>query len=361
MRGARPGPAADPPAPGSPPLQTLISSYACRLGRVAVYRARQDHQHLRMRGFERTRLGAAAAIVAGVALLSSGCSLRSMAVNVMVPVLADPDVYRSESDPELVRGALPFLLKTIESILDSSPRQSEALVFACTGFTLYGNAFLQVDADLAEWEDYERSVEVRERTWRIYVRARDYCLRGLEVKYPGVTERLRQDPVAALAVTEVEDVELLFLLGSAWGLAISNALDRPALVADLRVVRALMARALELDPDYEGGSVHSALITLEALPPELGGSPVRAREHFEQAVALSNGLDAGPYVSFATGVSVPEEDRAEFLQLLEHALAIDPDEDTSRRLLNLVNQRRARSLLDHVDDLFFDPVGEELP
>jgi predicted anti-sigma-YlaC factor YlaD len=293
-------------------------------------------------------------------MLSAGCSLRSMAVNTIVPVLANPEVYRSEEDPELVRESLPFLLKTIESIILTSPEQNEALLFACTGFTLYGTAFLQVDADQADGDgDYDRALRLRDRTWRIYVRARDYCLRSLELRYGGITERLRQDPAAALTVTEPEDVEVLFLLSAAWGLAISNALNQPALVADLPVVRELLARALELDEDYERGAIHAALITLEALPPELGGSPERAREHFERAVALSDGLDAAPYVTFAAGVSVPAEDRAEFVRVLEQALAIDPDEDTSLRLLNLINQDRARSLLDHADDLFFDPLETE--
>ncbi|MDE0830304.1 MAG: TRAP transporter TatT component family protein, partial [Vicinamibacterales bacterium] len=103
----------------------------------------------------------------------------------------------------------------------------------------------------------------------------------------------------------------------------------------------------------------AALISLESLPPELGGSPERARAHFERAVELSGGLDAGPYVTFANGVSVPEENRAEFQELLTTALAIDPDEETSLRLLNLISQRRARSLLDQVDDLFFDPLETE--
>ena len=308
-----------------------------------------------MRDSQRTRLGDRSVLVfvLGAALLSGGCSLRSMAVNAIVPTLANPDVYRSEEDPELVRDALPFLLKTIESILDTSPRQNQALVFACTGFTLYANAFLQVDADLAELEgDYERELRLRERTWRFYVRARDYCLRSLELKYDGISERLRQDPEAAVAVTEVEDVEVLFLLSAAWGLAISNALT-PELVADLQAVRELLVRALELDEDYERGSLHNALITIEALPPELGGSPERAREHFERAVALSDGLDAAPFVAFAVGVAMPADNRAEFQQLLEQALAIDPNEDTSLRLLNLVNQKRARMLLDYIDDLVF--------
>jgi predicted anti-sigma-YlaC factor YlaD len=315
-----------------------------------------------MRVSKWTRLGDGGALVfvLGAALVSSACSLRSMAVNAIVPTLANPDVYLSEEDPELVRDALPFLLKTIESILDTSPGQDQALVFACTGFTLYGNAFTQVDAEIAEWnDDYERSLRERDRTWRLYVRARDYCLRSLELKYNGIADQLRQDPVTAVAVTEVEDVEVLYLLSAAWGLAISNALDQPELVADLPAVRALLARALELDEDYDRGSLHSALITLEALPEYLGGSPERAREHFERAVELSDGLDAAPFVTLASGVSVAAENSAEFRRLLEQALAIDPDEDTSRRLLNLVNQKRAQALLDHIDDLFFDPVGTE--
>ena len=314
-----------------------------------------------MRDFHPTRLGPRAVLgfVLGVALLSGGCSLRSMAVNAIVPTLANPAVYRSEEDLELVRDALPFLLKTIESILDTSPQQDQALVFACTGFTLYANAFIQVDADLAELAgDYESELSLRDRTWRLYVRARNYCLRSLELKYDGIAERLRQDPEAAVAVTDADDVEVLFLLSAAWGLAISNALT-PELVADLPAVRALLERALELDEDYDRGSLHSVLITIEALPPELGGSPERAREHFDRAIELSEGLDAAPFVAYAAGVLVPAENRAEFQQRLDQALAIDPDEDTSLRLLNKVNQKRARMLLDHIDDLFFDPVGTE--
>ena len=88
--------------------------------------------------------------------------------------------------------------------------------------------------------------------------------------------------------------------------------------------------------------------------PDIDMGPLVTREHFERAVELSDGLDASPYVTFASGVSVPEENRTEFEELLRTALAVDPNEDTSLRLLNLVNQRRAGALLEYVDDLFFE-------
>ena len=291
-----------------------------------------------------------------VAAAFAGCSLRSMAVNAVMPTLANPAVYLSEEDPEVARDALPFLLKTIESILDADPAQQDALLFANTGFLLYANAFLQADAALAEWDDYELASELNERARRMYLRARGYGLQNVEIDHPDIGARLLDDPQSAAAVFDVEDVESLYYLGGAWMLAISLGLDQPALVADLPAARALLDRALELDEDFERGALHSAFITLESVGEAMGGSYARARDHFARAVELSDGQDAGPYLSLATGVAVAEENREEFRELLETAIAIDPDEEPSNRLLNLIAQKRARVLLDHIDDLFFEPL-----
>ena len=95
-------------------------------------------------------------------------------------------------------------------------------------------------------------------------------------------------------------------------------------------------------------------MVLESLPPAMGGSPERARQHFERAVALSGGQRASTFVSLAESVSVSEQDRAEFERLLESALAIDPDNAPSGRLANIIAQRRARRLQLKVDDLFLE-------
>ena len=102
----------------------------------------------------------------------------------------------------------------------------------------------------------------------------------------------------------VDEIETMYYLGGSWGLAISLGLDQPALAADLPAVRALMERAVVLDETYDQGALHGALITLESVPEEMGGSPERAREHFARAVELSRGFDATPYVSFAGSVSI---------------------------------------------------------
>ena len=292
--------------------------------------------------------------------LGAGCSLKSMAINSLADTLAEgAQIYASDEDPELVREALPFNLKTLETLLHSSPNHTGLLLSACSTFTQYAGGFIQPDAEAAEWEDFDYAAAevLTSRARKLYVRARDYCLRRVELDYPGITERLQVDPVEAVQSFGLEDIETMYWLGGSWGLAISVGLDQPSLAADLPAVRALMDRALELDADYNRGAIHGAFITLESVPELLGGSPKRAREHFRRVVELSDGLNASPYVSLATGVAVAAGDREEFETLLESALAIDANEDESIRLLNIVSQRRARLLLDQIDE-FFDPPVE---
>jgi len=103
---------------------------------------------------------------------------------------------------------------------------------------------------------------------------------------------------------------------------------------------------------FAAGAIHELLIRLEAAGPASEGAADKARQHFNRAVALSKGRRVGPYVSLAEAVALPEEDRAEFIRLLEQALSIDPAAAPGDRVANLVAQQRARDLLDHVDDLF---------
>ena len=78
----------------------------------------------------------------------------------------------------------------------------------------------------------------------------------------------------------------------------------------------------------------------------------RGPRNTSTAVELQKGLLPGPYVSLAIGISVPTQDRAEFERLLQSALAIDPEKDPSNRLVTLLRQKRARVLLDRIDEKF---------
>ncbi len=291
------------------------------------------------------------------ALTLVGCSVRRIVTDGLAGALASSgEAFAQEDDPEIARAALPFALKTMEAVLLEDPEQAQLLVTTCAGYTQYAYAFVEGDAARIEGEDYEESTRLRERALRLYLRARDYGLRALELRHSGLGDELRKDPSQAVERLEAKDVEAAYWTASSWGLAISSALDRPEIAADLDAVRLLLARCLELDEAFGGGSIHEALITIEALPEAMGGSPERARVHYLRALELSEGERAGPHLSFAQGLSVPAQDRAEFEQLLGKALAVDVEAAPASRLANRISQERAARLLERADDLFFEPL-----
>jgi len=295
-----------------------------------------------------------------LALLMGGCSIQKLAVNALGDSLASSgDVFTSDEDPELVRDAMPFTMKTIEMLLAENPDHRQLLLSACSLFTGYANLFVQVDAEQLEEIDYQESERQYRRALGLYLRGRGYCFRSLELAWPGIVDRLATDPVAAVEVFDKPDVPLIFLTGASWGGAIAIGMDRPDLVADFPAVQALMDRALALDESYDHGAIHGVLITLNSLPESMGGSPDQARFHFERAVELSNGYSVGPYVSLAESVVVAAQDWEEFRDLLETALAIDPDQAPAMRLLNVIGQQRAQWLLERIDRFFIDYPAED--
>jgi predicted anti-sigma-YlaC factor YlaD len=68
--------------------------------------------------------------------------------------------------------------------------------------------------------------------------------------------------------------------------------------------------------------------------------------HFTRAIELSNGTSAGLFVSYAEAVALPAQDKVQFRELLDKALAIDPDAQPRDRLATIIAQRRARWLID---------------
>jgi predicted anti-sigma-YlaC factor YlaD len=292
--------------------------------------------------------------------LFAGCSVKKMAVNKLGNALAESGTtFASDDDPELVKAAVPFALKLMESLLAESPKHQGLLFASSSGFTQYAYAFVQLEADELEERDHAAAQAMRERARRLYLRARDYGLRGLEARHRGFGEELRVNPRRALSRTRKADVPQLYWTAASWAGAISILKDDPDLIADLPLVEGLMDRALALEPDFDHGAIHTFLISYESSRQGAeAGAEARARAHFARAMELGNGQQAGPLVALAEVVSVQKQDVAEFRSLLKQALAVDADARPEWRLVNRVMQRRAAWLLARTDELFLLPPGD---
>jgi predicted anti-sigma-YlaC factor YlaD len=290
-----------------------------------------------------------------LALMLSGCSIKKIAINSLGNALSEgTSTFGKDEDPELVRDAVPFALKTIESLIEQAPKHKGLLTAACSGFTEYAYAFIQQEADFVEEQDFDRAKEMRIRAKKMYLRALDYGMRGIEVEIPGFRDQLRKDPDAALAKMARKQVPMLYWTGAAWSAAFAINKADSALSADQTLMEKIVQRALALDEAWETGSIHDFFISWEGGHASAGGSYEKARQHFERAIALSKGLRAGPYVSLAESVSVPTQNKKEFQEMLTAALKIDVNQALDQRLANIVSQRRARWLLARIDELFAD-------
>ena len=292
-----------------------------------------------------------------VVLISlTGCSFRQVAVNKLGDALSKKGTaFATDDDPELIKGAIPFSLKLMESLLAESPRHRGLLLAACRGFTQYSYVFVQLEADQVEEKDLEKAMEMRHRSQRLFLRARNYGLRGLDLIEPGFERTARDNLKKAVQAFKVSDVALLYWTAVSWTAAVSVTKDNSDLIADLPVVDALLDRALELDEAFDSGAIHSFLIAYEMGRGTSSGDPEqRARSHFQRAVELSQGQLSGPFVTFAESVSLPKQDKEEFKRLLEQALKINPDDRPEWRLANLMMQRRSRWLLGRTNKFFVD-------
>jgi len=292
-----------------------------------------------------------------------GCSLKSSAINMVGNALAEGDsVYESDEDLELVGDALPFSLKLTESLLSESPNHRGLLLTACRGFILYSYAYVDYPADVTMETDIDLGRTMRMRARKLYERALGYCLRGLEREYPGFTNQLTRDPDVAAAFVEPgheeRDLPLMYWSAAALGLAISVSPGSAAMLARLPEVEALLEQSLVLDEAWDNGALHEFKVVLAGAVP---GQPDydEIRRHYDRALVLSGGQSAGLHVAYAEAVSVPTQNSAEFREMMEQALAVDPDANPDNRLVTLIAHRRATWLLERIEDLFLDvdPAG----
>jgi predicted anti-sigma-YlaC factor YlaD len=287
--------------------------------------------------------------------LAVACSPSHFALKHVADALSGGDggAFARDDDPELVRDALPFALKTMESLADKLPDDAPLRLSMAAGFTEYGFGFVQQPAELQANPDLLQIARAR----KFYLRARQYGLDGLKIARGITEEQLRsgKEREAALAKLTKEDVPLVYWTLVPWAAAIAANKRDLSLVGDLPTIAAMLDRALVLDETFDHGALHEFSVTFDSARPQ-GTTPEKQKMHFDRAMALSGGLRISPLVTYAQEVAAPAQDKKQYLSLLKQAASFDVDkpEARSNRLANILSQRRAQYLLAHVDDVFSD-------
>ena len=287
--------------------------------------------------------------VLSLAMLLGGCSPNQLIVRSLADELATQS-QGSETDLDLLRDAAPFHLKFSELVLRQNPGHVPLAEAVAAEFTQYSYAFVAFEAEQIESRDLKAAERLRQRAAKLYQRAHLHAMAAMELASPGFRRSLTSPQAKDWPVIKPEQLGLAYWAAASWGAWISLSKDDADVVADLPLAVRLAHLAWAADPTWGQGSLTGLLGTFEASRPD--GSQKLALTYFDQSIVQSAGRSAGPLVSKAEGYAQTTGDRALYEQLLRQALAIKDASDSPRALENEVMRRRARGLLDTIDDRF---------
>jgi tetratricopeptide (TPR) repeat protein len=318
----------------------------------------------------------------------NSCSINRFATRIVADALGSGSggsVFTSDDDPEFIASALPFALKTFESLLESDPENINLLENISSGYISYANAFLQSPAEMYDYNKIEEKDHLLLRAASMYRRGGDYADRALEILYPGFNSILISENWSpAFDNLESEAVPFLYWKAAAFLGEFSVDSFNPELMVKVPFAFALIARSLELDEDYNHGSLHDLMISVIGNIPvsllyladdsERTFSVLKALKlyysskektfntmsmddlvifHLNRSIELSNDTKASPYVSTSV-IYVKSQDYISFVSVLNKAININIDKNPSNRLINIISKRKAAWLLEHAEDYFYD-------
>ncbi len=266
-----------------------------------------------------------------IVLLLSGCGLSKMPQHMAQATL-------NQTDPETIAEAAPSYLLLFDSLIESSPDDSDYLRDAAGLYALFGDLFVK---------DKLRSKRLSERSFSYANRAicseeEDLC--GLP--------QLAFDPfITKLEEFSELDPALRIVYLQSWLVYLKHHADDWNELARLPQLEALIGYLLHHEEGSASPQLHLYQAILQSLRPEMyGGKPEESRRNFEQAMQLAPD-DLTIKVAFARHYARGLYDQDLHDRLLNEVLAADPVK-TGLTLLNTLAQREARELLASGADFF---------
>lgn len=291
--------------------------------------------------------------------LSGGCDLQRFTAQSTAGLFSRGAAgLQQHFDYELVGDALPASILQVEGVFRIIPDNEQLGTTLIQSYTSYAFGWVEDDMQIAQDSgDLDEEERLMGRARLLYERGRNVGLHLMRLRDPGIDAALaggHQDLVAYLEehYTSAEDVPVLFWTGYAWGSAVNAGRDDPEMILSLPFARALVERAVALDPSFFNYSGLTFLAVVNAsLPPALGGNPDVAREYFERALAATDRKFLTIQLSYARTYAVQVQDRDLFIRLLREVID-GGDPEPNARLANRIARRRAIRWMNRIDQLF---------
>lgn len=283
-----------------------------------------------------------------------GCSPKKLLLKQFEGVFDSIEyVYLTDDDPQLVKEAFPFNLKIIEILLNQDPDNREMLLTALSSFTMYSYGFVMEDAEKLVLVDYSAGNKIYNRANKLFKRAMQYGLHGMELKYPEFEIWLDKREIEKNPFVK-EDIAYLYWFSAALGGLISSSHGNPIYVVDLPKVGWLLEKSMAIDGSWNNGALYSAMISFTMSRPDAVENREQvARDYFNKAVQASSGEDCSVFVRYAESVCINNQNKDEFIENLNYVLNFNVESAKELRLTNTMAQSRAKWLMGRIDELFY--------
>jgi len=288
-------------------------------------------------------------------ILTTGCSVQSWALKKVSNSLAsgDPTVYTSDDDPVLIGDALPFTIKLYETLLSKDSLNDQLLLATGKLFCLYSQGYILFPSDTLN-DTLEQKKIAAKRAKKLFLRGRDYILRGLDVRHSGFLSRLNSSsPDSALGMTTIKDTDYLYWSAMAWMGAIAADRGDLGLGMTMKKALSLVNKVQSLDSSYGSGALNEFFcVYYSSAPKSLGGDTSTARAHIIKAIELSDNSRSSVFVTAANFAAHKSKNRDEFSTMLERAMLVDLNLHKENRLINTIYQHRAKWMIEHSERYF---------
>ena len=209
-----------------------------------------------------------------------------------------------EHQPEFAEKYYENKIRSIGEIIKKEPENFDLLKEGVEEFTMYAFGFLMEKADRALINNYSTGVRLQEMAHQYFVDAIDFGERGINLKYNDYQKWITGE-IGNIGLEPVNiDIALFYWTAAAYGGAVSSSQGDPEWVIKLPRVGLLLNEVMKKDSLWNNGAALVAMITYTMNNPEIAGESEKlARQYFDTAVNVSNGMDIGPYIAIAESVS----------------------------------------------------------
>lgn len=259
--------------------------------------------------------------------------------------------FEMEGDVEVAETAGLAMIKTLEVFNFQNPTNKTYMNLLARSYGTYAFGFLENRMLQYQYKDPEKYKMYFDRAKRFYTTGKKFGMDLLQRSDKKLVKALGQGVEATrsrMRSYNQQDVEGVFWTAFNWGSVINLSKDDISVVADLALVEAMMARVLEVAPTFYFAGPHLFYgVYYASRPAMLGGSPEKAKKHFEEAARLNGERSLIVYALEAQFLAVQTMDRELFDSLLEKINSGSIDALPQQRLANALAKDRAKYSKDN--------------